>query len=128
MKKIVEMDALELSSLLIEIAEPIGNLADDDEVFECFRKCTTRGLKLKQRDGLHFILKTYSKLIPLLLGEKHKRDTLRILAAIEGKSVNEIIHMNGKQLIDDFRAAWEDKLEGFFTQSVPTEQADASSH
>lgn len=128
MKKIAEMDVLELSSLLVEIAEPIGNLAADNEVFEAFRRCTMRGLGLKQRNGLRFILQTYSEMMPLLFGDKHKIDTLRVLAAIEGTSLEEVMKLNGAEVFERFKKAWEEHLQDFFTQSALTEQADASSH
>lgn len=128
MKKIKDMNTLELSALLVECAEPMGNLAADNEVFEAFRRCTMRGVGLKQRNGLRFILRTYAELFPLLFGEKHRMDTLRIMAAVEGKPLQEVIDMNGAEIIADFKKAWEEQLQDFFIQSAPTEQDDASSH
>lgn len=128
MKKINEMTTMELSTLLLDIAEPMNNLASDDELFEAFRRCTLQGMKLKQRNGLKFIMQTYGELVSKLLGEKHRMDTLRILAAVEGKPITELMTMNGTEVLADIKKAWEDNLKDFFSQSAPTAQRDASLH
>ena len=96
MSKLAEMTGWELMGALAEIAEPVGNLVNDDAFWDCFVDCTRRGVGLKQKDGLRFLLRTYAKLIPIVCGG-HKNDTARILAVIEGKPVAEVMQMNQEQ-------------------------------
>lgn len=117
MKKFKDMEAWELMTALAEMAEPVNNIVSDDELWETFKECTKRGLRLKQKDGLQYILKTYGKLAPKLLGE-HKADTLKILSIVEGKKLEDLMHMNGAELLKDFTAVYKEQLESFFTKPV----------
>ena len=121
-KKLSELNGWELMGRLADLAEPIGNLTNDDLFWDTFTECTKRGVSLKQKDGLRFILKAYGKLIPILMGEDHRKDTIRILAAVEGKSVPEAMKMNGKQLFQDFLDAYKENIEPFFTRSALSEK------
>ena len=118
--KLNEMNGWELMGGLVELAEPIGNLVNDELLWECFLECTRQAVRLRQKDGLAFILKNYAKLIPLLFGDDHKRDVVRILAVVEGLSIEEAMKKNGFELLRDFRAAYREQLAPFFTSSVPT--------
>ena len=118
--KLNEMNGWELMGGLVELAEPIGNLVNDEPLWECFLECTRQAVRLRQKDGLAFILRNYAKLIPLLFGDDHKRDVVRILAVVEGMSVEEAMKKNGFELLRDFRAAYREQLAPFFTSSVPT--------
>ncbi len=126
MAKLQELNGWELMGALADIAEPIGNLVNDDALWECFVDCTRKGVSVKEKTGLRFILQTYAKLIPLLLGQEHKRDTVQLLSAIEGKPVAEIMQMNGKELLEHFRSAISESLIPFFTKSVPSEKTESS--
>ena len=126
MKKIVEMEAWELMSALAELAEPVSNLVSDDVLWEQFKKCTARGMRLRRKDGLQFILETYGKLGKPLLGE-HKDDTLKILSVVTGKKFDELMHMNGVEVVQEFSKAYKEQLAPFFTKSVPSEKTESSS-
>ena len=119
MKKLEEMEAWELMGTLAELAEPVSNLVNDEQLWEDFRKCTAKGVSLKRQEGLLFILKTYGKLGPALLG-KHRMDTLRVLAIVKGKRVEELMHMNGTEVLQDFKKVYKEILEPFFIKSVPS--------
>lgn len=123
-KKLEELNGWELMGALAELAEPVGNLAEDDELWECFRECTKSAWQLKQRDGLRFLLKTYSKLFPMLMGEKHKRDTVKILAIVSGKSTQEAMKMNGAELMAEFSAVYKERLEPFFIKSALSQKTE----
>ena len=123
-KKLTELNGWELTNALVEIAEPLGNLAGDDKVWEVFKECTKRGVGIKQKDTFRFILTTYAKLIPALLGKEHKLDTVRILSVVEGKKVDELMKMNGTELLRDFERAFKEQLTPFFTKSVLMESAE----
>ena len=62
------------------------------------------------------ILKIYAEIAPLLFGEKHLRDTMTILAEIEGKSVKDLLLMNGVELMGDAVKAFTEQLKPFFMQ------------
>lgn len=117
MAKLAELSGWELMSALCEIAEPVGNLVNDDAVWECVQKCTMRAVTLRQKDGLRFMIRAYASLIPALMKD-HKADVARLLAVVEGKSVEETMQMNGKELFDDFRAVYREYLEPFFIKSA----------
>ena len=119
MKKLIDMEAWELMSALAELAEPVNNLVSDDELWKTFKECTRKGAMLKRQDGLQFILETYGKLGKPLLG-KHKTDTLKILSIVEGKKIEDLMHMNGMEVLRDFSEAYKEQLEPFFTKSVPS--------
>ena len=117
MAKLTEMTGWELMTALAEIAEPVGNLVSDDLIWDCFVKCTRKGVRLRQQDGLRFILTAYADLMPKLFGE-HKADMVKILSAVEGRSVEATMQMPGKQLFEDFVAAYKETLEPFFTKAA----------
>ena len=118
MAKLNEMNGWELMAALAELAEPISNLVNDDALWECFVVCTKRGIGLERKDVLRFLLQTYGKMIPLLTGEEHRGDVLRIMAVVEGTTVDKAMKMNGKELLRDFVAAYKEHLEPFFTKSA----------
>lgn len=115
MRKLVELNGWELMTALSELAEPVGNLVNDDAFWDCFVACTKRGVGLKQKDTFRFLLQTYAKMVPILLNE-HKSDTFRILAAIEGKPIKEVMEMDGAELIGDIKEAVQTNLAPFFTK------------
>ena len=124
MAKLTEMNGWELSRALADLAEPVGNLVNDDEFWDAFKECTKRGVGLQQKNGLRFILKTYSDLFPLLMGERHIRDTFRILAITEGKTMEEVARMNGMELFTEMRNVFREQLQPFFTLSALSEMRE----
>ena len=109
--KLMEQTAAEMAAHLVELAGPIKRLLDDEEISETWRECTKKGVKNK----LESILLIYADMAPLLFGEKHIRDLVYILAAIEGKAVDEMLKMNGAELMKDTMAAWEEQIKPFFS-------------
>lgn len=122
MAKLRELNGWDLMGALVELAEPIGNLANDEAVWECFRECTKKGVSIKQKDGFRFLVTTYSKLIPLVLGVEHRKDMMRILSVVEGKPVAEVMAMNGAELLKDFEQAYKETLEPFFIKSARSQK------
>ena len=118
MAKLTEMTGWELMTALAEIAEPVGNLVTDDAVWDCFVKCTRKGVRLRQQDGLRFLLTAYADLMPKLFGNEHRADMAKILSIVEGRSVEATMKMPGKQLFEDFVAAYKETLEPFFTKAA----------
>ena len=115
MRKLSELNGWELMTALSEIADPVGNLVNDDAFWECFVVCTKRGIGIKQKDTLRFLLQTYAKLVPILLKE-HKDDTFKILSVVEGKPIKEVMEMEGPELLNDIKEAFVTNLAPFFTK------------
>lgn len=112
MAKLLEKNCSEMAAALVSIAAPIKNFLDDDEFMTEFRERTKDGVRNRATD----ILPVYSSLVPLLLGEKHLPDVLQILAVVEGKSVKEMLKMNGVDVLQDALVAWQTQIAPFFTR------------
>ena len=93
MKKISEMSTDELGAFLCEVAEPVSNLVTDAEVIEAL---TDMARKMQGYKSMFVVFGLFgSTVIPIMLGKKHKEDTYKILAAVGGKTVDEIRNQNG---------------------------------
>lgn len=112
MAKLLEKNGAEMCAALVSIAAPIKHFIEDQEFAETFRQCTEKGANNK----LQSILTIYADMIPLLFGETHLKDTMAILAVVEGKSVNQLLKMNGTELLADALAAWKEQIQPFFTR------------
>ena len=112
MAKLLEMNGAEMATALVGIASHLKKFMEDPEFSEAFMESTKKGLKSGSTD----VLKIYVDLVPHLFGKTHLKDTLAILAVIEGKSVKELLEMNGTELIADAINAFNEQLKPFFTQ------------
>lgn len=107
----MEQSAAEMAQHLVELAAPVKSFLDDEEIHEAWEECTKKAV----RNKLDSILTVYADMAPLIFGEKHLRDVLQILAAIEGKPVADMLQMNGAELMKDTMLAWEEQIKPFFT-------------
>ena len=112
MAQLLEKNGAEMCSALVNIAAPIKSFVEDQEFIETFRECTKKGMTNK----LQGIMTIYADMVPLLFGDNHLKDTLTILAIVEGKSARELMKMSGVEMIKDALAAWKEQLAPFFTQ------------
>lgn len=116
--KLSEMNGEELSVCLCKIAEPLERIGFDEKTTETFQKIADLS-----KSGMNNIRQTsmmIGKFIPLLLGD-HREDTFAILAAINGKTVEEIRSQKGMQTIKELKNALADPdLMDFFSSSVRT--------
>ena len=112
MAKLLEKNGAEMCSALVSIASTLKHFMDDDEFDKAWKKATAKGLKT----GMTDILKIYADLTPLLFGDKHLKDTMQILAVIEGKSVKELLAMNGTELLGDAFKAFNEQIRPFFSR------------
>lgn len=115
MAKLLEKNGAELMASLVNIARPVGNLAEDEELFEKLdlKKIPAHAKKNK----LAFVMFLYSDVVPILLGSKHLKDIMQILAEIEGKSIKDMAGMGGAELIEDAINAWREQIGPFFKLS-----------
>jgi len=121
MAKLLEKNGAEMASALVSIATQIKRFMDDPEFSAAFKDATRRGVL----EGTTDVLAVYVDIVPILLGDKHLKDTIAILAAIEGKSARELLKMNGTELLADALQAWNEQVKPFFTRlglSVGTKQ------
>ena len=107
MAKLLEKNGAEMASALVSIAAPLKNFTNDPEFIKAFDSV--------RKDKLNAI-QIYSEIIPHLFGDKHLRDTLQILSAVEGTPVSKMLKMNGTELLADAFKAWNEQLKPFFTQ------------
>ena len=122
MAKLLEKNGAEMCAALVSLAVPIKHFTEDEEFIEKFRECTKKGVEYK----LHGVAVIYGDMMPLLLGEKHLNDVMTILSVVEGKTVKELLKMNGVDLMADAMHAWREQIAPFFQRlglSVSTEQS-----
>lgn len=112
MAKLLEKNGAEIAAMLVELATPLKRFMDDEEFSSAWKSATKKGVDL----GMTDVLAVYVELVPLILGKKHLKDTVAILAAIEGKSASEMLKMNGTELIADALQAFNEQIKPFFTQ------------
>ena len=112
MAKLLEMNGAEMASALVSSAGTLKKFMDDEEFMRAFNEATKDGMK----KNMHDVLKIYANLMPLLFGEKHLKDTVSILAAIEGTTASKMLKMNGAELLGDALKAWKEQIAPFFLQ------------
>ena len=110
MAKLMEKNGAEMAAALVSIAAPLKRFMDDPEFDKAFKVATKKGVDTKMTD----VLQIYAELVPQLFGEKHLNDTLSILAVIEGKSVSEMLKMNGTEMLADALEAFDKQVKPFF--------------
>lgn len=110
MAKLLEKNGAEMAAALVSIASTMKRFMEDKEFEDAFRKATKKGVDTQMTD----VLEIYADIIPLLLGNKHLKDTMAILSVIEGKSVKDLLAMNGTELLADALTAFNEQLKPFF--------------
>ena len=110
MAKLLEKNGAEMCAALVEIAIPLRKFLDDPEFMRAFKKATVAGVKAQKTD----VLEVYVDIVPILFGDKHVKDTMSILATIEGKTVKDLLAMNGTELIADALDAFQEQIAPFF--------------
>lgn len=102
MKKLAEMSTVELATTLCLIAEPAGNIFSDDMVCQAFKDF---GSAYEEQAGVIKNMAVFaSKVVPALLGDAHRDDTLRILAALSGKTAEELKIQSGMETMKELFA------------------------
>lgn len=112
MAKLLEKNGAEMCSALVSIAASIKRFMDDEAFDRAWKKATKKGLDA----GMTDILQIYAELAPFLFGENHIKDTIGILSVVEGKPVNDLLAMNGTELLGDALKAFNEQIKPFFMQ------------
>lgn len=100
MKKLSQMNAVELSDVLCKIVSPMERLMNDADVVECF-KSLGEIIKTANASPMEFFGRCMTNIIPVFLGEKHREDTFAIAAALKGVTVDEVRQQTGMTLVVD---------------------------
>ena len=112
MAKLLEKNGAEMCAALVSISSALKRFMDDEAFDKAWKDATRKGSQL----GMTDVLKVYVDLVPFIFGEEHIKDTMSILSVIEGKTVKELMKMNGTELISDAIKAFNEQLKPFFTQ------------
>ena len=112
MAKLLEKNGAELCSSMVSIASALRRFIDDAEFDQAWQKATRKGIERDMTD----VLRVYADLVPMIFGEKHLNDTMLILSEIEGKSIKDLLEMNGTELFSDALNAFKEQLTPFFQQ------------
>ena len=110
MAKLMEKNGAEMCAALASMAIPIKRFLDDAEFMAIFKDRTKEGMRTASG------MAVYADIVPMLFGDKHRDDTLQILAIIEGTTVSKMLKMNGMELMKDAMDAWKNQIAPFFTQ------------
>lgn len=108
--KLLEKNGAEMMAALANIAIPLKHLMDDEEFDQAWKEATKKGLRM----GMNDVLRIYADIAPLLLGDKHLKDTMAIISEIEGVSVKELLKMDGTEMLCDVLKAYKEQLQPFF--------------
>lgn len=110
MPKLLEKNGAEMAAALVNISGIIKRFMEDKEFNRLFKEATKKGVQRRQTD----LLEIYVDLVPRLFDKDHLNDTMRLLSEIEGKSVKELLEMNGTELLEDAMGAWREQIVPFF--------------
>lgn len=110
MAKLLDKNGAELMASLVNIAAPLKRFMEDEEFEKAWKQATKKGLKTQASD----VLEIYVSLAPMILGEKHLKDTLAIVAEVEGTTVSKMLKMNGTEMLGDVLRAYREQIEPFF--------------
>ena len=112
--KLSEMTTAQMAPVLVSLSEPIGNIATDQKTVESLQEIAKGKTQIEQL-GM-----AVTAILPLLL-KTHFEDTCAIIAALSGKTVEQVINQKGFQTIKDAKDIFDKELLDFFKSSVHTE-------
>lgn len=113
--KLSEMSTEKLADTLLEIAEPVSNIACDEAITNSMQM-----LNMK-KSNIYNIGLIVNQMLPLLL-KTHADDTYRIIAALTEKTVEQVKVQNGLKTIEEVRGSFDKNLIDFFGSFTSTAQ------
>lgn len=117
--KISEMDNNQAADALVRIAEPVGNICDDEDFISIWKEIN--GMKKSDVN----VVRAFGRSLPMFVGyalKKHRDDFFEIIGALDGKSKAAVAKMNFAETVKLVRDSYDDILAGFFTRSAPAEK------
>lgn len=99
MKKLAELNGIELSDVLCKIAEPVARIMADPAADACFAQLG----EAMRGGGSALINLTRCLMIvsPVFLSERNRMDTFRVAAGLKGCTVDEVIDQPGTQTVQE---------------------------
>lgn len=107
--KLSEMSTDRLADVMVKIAEPVERIGGDEELGRKLEEIAKRG----GRKGLQNIVDMYCVFVPLLL-ERHREDTYAVLAALTGKTAEQIAAQSAMDTMRDARESVDAEFLRFF--------------
>lgn len=121
--KISEMTNEQATESLIRIADPIGNICEDEQAINLIDE-------YKKMSDVPFV-KAIGKLIPKFityLVKGHKDDLYEIVGALTFQTKEQVSKMNFVETINIVRNSWDEVLASFFPSAVkPEKKAESES-
>lgn len=117
--KISEMNNEQATEAIIRLAEPLGNICDDEEIADMFKEISNMGDVP--------MVQTLGKMIPRLVAygfKKHVDDLYEIVGALTMQGKDKVKKMNFKDTIEVLKDSYDDVLASFFTRSSKVKQAN----
>ena len=116
--KLSEMSTDRVRKVMVEIAEPMERIGNDEVLNDKLRALAAR----KRMTRVEQYASMFGMLVPLLL-ERHIDDTYAVLAAMTGKTVEEISGQNVLVTMREARESIDADFLRFFGWSVSTADA-----
>ena len=118
--KISEMTNKQATEAIIRLADPIGNLCDDEEIAGLF----------KELGGMGEVpmITTIGKLLPRFIAygfQKHIDDLYEIVGALTMQNRAQVEKMNFAETLKTVKDSYDDILASFFPSSNSAGQKDA---
>lgn len=108
--KLSEMNTVQLERALCELAAPMGNIGKNQEIGEKMREISA---SVDRKTKIEAFSEIFSSVLPILLTE-HAGDLHAIIAALTGKTPDEIAHQNGFQTIKEAKSSIDKDFLDFF--------------
>lgn len=119
--KLSEMSTEKAMDAMLELVEPIGNIANDKQIGQAFKRLTSVD---GPRSLVERFSEIYGELVPLAL-KTHREDAIAILAAITGKTRAAIKKQSILVTMTDARESVDEELISFFQSWARRGKSDA---
>ena len=116
--KLSEMSTDRLADVMVRIAEPVERIGSDEMLIDKLRALAQTGRKTAIENAAAMV----GALVPVLL-ERRREDTYTVLAALTGKTVEEIAAQPAMVTLKEARESIDADFLRFFGWSVSTADA-----
>ncbi len=110
--KISQMTTDQAADVLIKIAEPCANIMHDKNTIDMLDGLA----KGKDVSTIDYLANNIPTVITVLLKD-HRQDVYSVVAALAGKTAQEVAEQKISVTIADVKACWDGELVDFFVQS-----------
>lgn len=110
--KISQMTTDQTADVLVRIAEPVSNIMHDGGVMKMMEKLA----KTDSKSAVKFFADNISTVVTVLLKD-HRMDVYEIVAAMSGKTLEEVAQQNIAMTVKDIKESWDGDLVSFFASA-----------